>query len=664
MELIGPYLAACVLLVAAGAAKAVRPVDTARAVAAVVRLPLRPRRAPWCGSGPSAEAVARAGGPRPPVARDGRAGGRVLPRLRRLRGRGAGPGRPAGHAAAASATPDTPATRTHVVVDLGLRRRRRAVVAAAGARRLAHPRCSPTSRGTASRWSLLGRAVRLAGLPGHDPPGRAGRGPAPARDHPGAGRREHRPWSSGPRPSSATRLSRRSFINRSAMVGSAVAVGSGVDLLLRPGTAYAAVCTCANTACGCGSTCCAGFSEFCCSINDGYNYCPTDTVMGGWWMADNSTYCGGSPLLHGLPRPVRLHHRLRRRLGILRPGCDGDELRLRPRRLRLVGHRLLPVPLRAVQPADRLHRPDRLPGGGLRPPVDRRPDLHHDGGRRQRHGRDGRRLLDRRAPAAAPATAATAVLLATDRVHGDRHGGQRRRRRLRHGHLLRQGPRLRRLPVAAATCPAIAAGRPDRGHGRHADRTTGTGWPPSDGGIFAFGDAPFAGSMGGRPLDRPDRGHGRHPDRPRATGWSPPTAASSPSATPPSTGSMGGLPLNAPDRGHGRHPDRPRATGWSPPTAASSPSATPPSRLDGRAAAQRARSSGMAAIPTGHGLPPGGRRRRRLRLRRRRLRRLDGRPAAAAPVVGHGAARRAGYWLVAADGGIFAFDAPFYGSPA
>ena len=91
----------------------------------------------------------------------------------------------------------------------------------------------------------------------------------------------------------ATRVARRSFINRSALVGSAVAVGSGVDLLLRPGTAYGAVCTCANTACDCGSTCCAGFSEFCCSINDGYNYCPTGTVMGGWWKADNSSYCGG-----------------------------------------------------------------------------------------------------------------------------------------------------------------------------------------------------------------------------------------------------------------------------------------------------------------------------------------------------------------------------------
>ncbi len=88
------------------------------------------------------------------------------------------------------------------------------------------------------------------------------------------------------------RLSRRSVINRSAFVGSAVALGAGLDLALRPGTAYGQICECGNAGCGCGSTCCSGFSEFCCEVS-GYNYCPADTVMGGWWMADNSSYCGG-----------------------------------------------------------------------------------------------------------------------------------------------------------------------------------------------------------------------------------------------------------------------------------------------------------------------------------------------------------------------------------
>jgi hypothetical protein len=90
-----------------------------------------------------------------------------------------------------------------------------------------------------------------------------------------------------------SKLSRRSFVNRSAFVGSAIAVGSGVDLVLRPGTAYGYICECGDANCGCGSTCCSGFSEFCCSINGGYNYCPTGTIMGGWWKADNSSYCGG-----------------------------------------------------------------------------------------------------------------------------------------------------------------------------------------------------------------------------------------------------------------------------------------------------------------------------------------------------------------------------------
>jgi hypothetical protein len=90
-----------------------------------------------------------------------------------------------------------------------------------------------------------------------------------------------------------TRLSRRGFINRSAFVGSAVAIGAGVDWALKPGTAYGFICSCGESSCGCGTTCCSGFTDFCCSVNGGFNYCPTNTVMGGWWKADNSTFCGG-----------------------------------------------------------------------------------------------------------------------------------------------------------------------------------------------------------------------------------------------------------------------------------------------------------------------------------------------------------------------------------
>jgi hypothetical protein len=88
------------------------------------------------------------------------------------------------------------------------------------------------------------------------------------------------------------RLSRRNFINRSAFVGSAVAIGGGLDLALKPGTAYGQICACGNADCDCGATCCAGFSEFCCEVS-GYNWCPANTIMGGWWVAENSTYCNG-----------------------------------------------------------------------------------------------------------------------------------------------------------------------------------------------------------------------------------------------------------------------------------------------------------------------------------------------------------------------------------
>jgi hypothetical protein len=90
-------------------------------------------------------------------------------------------------------------------------------------------------------------------------------------------------------------LSRRSFFNRAALVGTAVAAGKGVDLVLRPGTAYARVCGCGGQRCDCGSKCCNGYTAFCCTVNDGANYCPPNTVMGGWWKADTSSFCGGGP---------------------------------------------------------------------------------------------------------------------------------------------------------------------------------------------------------------------------------------------------------------------------------------------------------------------------------------------------------------------------------
>ena len=120
-----------------------------------------------------------------------------------------------------------------------------------------------------------------------------------------------------------SRLSRRSFINRSAFAGSAVAIGAGLDLALRPGTAYGLVCSCANTSCGCGSTCCSGFTEFCCSVNGGYNYCPADSVMGGWWKADNSTYCGGPRYYMDCHARCSCTTGCGNGWGFCEPGCDG-----------------------------------------------------------------------------------------------------------------------------------------------------------------------------------------------------------------------------------------------------------------------------------------------------------------------------------------------------
>jgi hypothetical protein len=88
------------------------------------------------------------------------------------------------------------------------------------------------------------------------------------------------------------RLSRRSFVVRAAFAGSALSAG-GLDFVLSPGTAYGTICSCGNAECDCSQTCCAGYTEFCCVINGGYNYCPSDTIMGGWWLAEGSIYCDG-----------------------------------------------------------------------------------------------------------------------------------------------------------------------------------------------------------------------------------------------------------------------------------------------------------------------------------------------------------------------------------
>lgn len=77
---------------------------------------------------------------------------------------------------------------------------------------------------------------------------------------------------------------RRGFLARAAVLGSALSVAPG-KFLLEPGTAYAAVC-------GSGASCATGWTAFCCTTN-GINACPTGSLVGGWWKADNNGFCGG-----------------------------------------------------------------------------------------------------------------------------------------------------------------------------------------------------------------------------------------------------------------------------------------------------------------------------------------------------------------------------------
>lgn len=118
MELIGPYLAACLLLAVAGLSKSFRPMDTARAVVAVVTLPL-PAARRLVRVGAVAEAVIGVVGavhPSPVTASLVAAsylGFATFVVLVRARG---------GTLATCGCfgRPDTPATRLHVVVDLAL----------------------------------------------------------------------------------------------------------------------------------------------------------------------------------------------------------------------------------------------------------------------------------------------------------------------------------------------------------------------------------------------------------------------------------------------------------------------------------------------------------------------------------------------------------------
>lgn len=107
----------------------------------------------------------------------------------------------------------------------------------------------------------------------------------------------------------ASHTSRRGFLFKSALVGSAFVV-SPLRYLLRPGSAWSRA-TCINcpqileagvgsigsgpTCCDSTAPCCDGYTTFCCTINGGSNSCPSGTIIGGWWKCDQSNpFCAGS----------------------------------------------------------------------------------------------------------------------------------------------------------------------------------------------------------------------------------------------------------------------------------------------------------------------------------------------------------------------------------
>jgi hypothetical protein len=83
----------------------------------------------------------------------------------------------------------------------------------------------------------------------------------------------------------AGRTSRRGFLLRAGLLGTALAVDPK-GYVLRPGTAYAAVC-------GPGSGATSGWTVFCATINDGVNSCPPGSIAAGWWKSDGASLCGG-----------------------------------------------------------------------------------------------------------------------------------------------------------------------------------------------------------------------------------------------------------------------------------------------------------------------------------------------------------------------------------
>ena len=86
-----------------------------------------------------------------------------------------------------------------------------------------------------------------------------------------------------------SKTTRRGFLRRAAMVGTAL-VAAPATYLLRPVTAEAAVIP---SDCPPGSACNDGWTDFCSNIH-GVNTCPPGSMIAGWWRAEGNVFCDGN----------------------------------------------------------------------------------------------------------------------------------------------------------------------------------------------------------------------------------------------------------------------------------------------------------------------------------------------------------------------------------
>ena len=283
---------------------------------------------------------------------------------------------------------------------------------------------------------------------------------------------------------SAATSTRRSFLVRTAIVGSALAVNP-LRYLLRPGTAYASLC-------GPDASCASGWTAFCCSVNGGQNTCPPGSIPAGWWKADNSAFCHSGPRYY-IDCNASCGSCGCGGSGLCAPGCVGCGCHCA-----------------SGSCDERLTCCNQFRYG----------QCHQD---LACVGPIVCRVVTCVAPwefdATCTTTSATANATA---LHDAPCLHEFRSSVLAFGAAADHGEPKGALPAPIVGIEASATGR-------------GYWLVAADGGVFTFGDARFHGSTGGKHAEPADRRHRAHARRATATGSSRPTAASSRSATRAST---------------------------------------------------------------------------------------------------------------------------------